>query len=291
MSEMLPTLEHVPAFLCCSPQEAALQMPTFVKEGATTVRALFTAPADWTGLGNILHGGFQGLLLDDIMCRVATGLPQGDLAASKELTLRYHHPVRVGKPLNVFGYLVEDGPQEITTCAEIKDANGSLLTEADGIFRRTEPDRIAGDANRNTLRDEAQPDFAPLTHWPAWTACCQGPLERLWNLHIDWRLASDRSALGGYLRFSSSLRQVPAAGILAALFDQAMGLLGRVQDHGIILTVRLQVTTYHSLPLEADLLLLARGRRQQGSSFKAQAWLQYENLLVAEASGNFSVLT
>ncbi|HLF26672.1 MAG TPA: PaaI family thioesterase [Anaerolineae bacterium] len=291
MSELLLAWDRAPAFLDCVPQNTFGQAPAFLKEGPTTLRTLVTAPADWAGLGSILHGGFQALLLDDIMCRVITGLANGGMAVSQELTLRYHRPVQVDRPISLFGYLVEDQQQQIVTCAEIKDTQGSLLTEADGIFSRTEPENTQTEVGENTAWNDAQPDFVSLTHWPAWPACCKGPLERLWNLHVDWRLAPDHSALGGRLHFPPALRQIPAAGVLAALFDQALGLLGRVQGHGVLLTVRLQVTLYGQLPIDEELILLGRGYRRQAGPFKATAWLQRQNSLVAEATGNFSVLS
>lgn len=290
MSEKLPVLDRVPPFLGYEPHDTFGQTPAFIKEGPSTIRTLFTAPADWAGLGRILHGGFQGLLLDDIMWRVIRGLTHERPAVSKGLTLRYHRPVHVNTPFCIFGYLIEDGDQEIATYGEIKDTDGNLLTEAEGIFVQPEPENPQAETAENTPRSPL-PEFASVRHWPPWSACCRGPLERLCDLHVDWRLASDRSALGGFLCFPSALRHMPSAGILAALFDQTLGLLGSLQGHGVILTVRLQLTTYCLLPVEEELVLLSRGHRQLNGPFKARAWLQHKNCIVGEASGSFSVLS
>ncbi len=290
MSELLPMQNHAPGFFCYGLENASWQEPTFVKESPTTISTNFTAPVDWIGLGDILHGGFQGLLLDEIMCRVAWGLMDVQSFMTKELTLRYRRPVYVGRPLGIWGYLVEDRGQEITTRGEIKDAEGNLLTEAHSILVRTEAASMETETSEGAMMGGAQPRPTSPMHWPAWQACCAGPLERLWDLHIDWRVAPDRSALAGFLRFPLALRQVPPAGILAALFDQTLGLLGRTQGHGVMLTVRLQVTAYRSLPVGEELILLGHGYRWLDGPFKAEARLQHQNSLVAQASGHFRVL-
>ena len=291
MSELSPALEYASALLYCGSQDTFGQTPAFSREGPTTICTVFTAPADWAGLGSILHGGFQALLLDDVLCRVTNGLTNGSMAVTQGLTLRYHRPVHVGKPVSIVGYLVEDEQSKIVTCGEIKDAEGNLLTQADGIFTRAESESVQTEMSETTAWSKAQRDFMSLMHWPAWSACCKGPVERLGHLRVDWRLAPDRLALGGCLCFPSALGQIPPAGILAALFDQAFGLLGSVQGHGVMLTVRLQITTYGSLPIEEELRFIGRGDRLKNGPFKAQAWLQHKNSLVAEASGSFSVLT
>jgi hypothetical protein len=207
------------------------------------------------------------------------------------LILRYHRAVHVAKPLCVSGSLVDDRGQEIEICGEIKDADGNLLTEAEGGFARTESMALPHQTTENIPGGEIRPEFVSMTHWPTWSACCKGPLERLCDLHIDWRLAPDRLALGGLLRFPSTLRQMPPAGVLAALFDQTLGLLGSLQGHGVMLTIRLQVTIYRAVPADEELTLLSRGSRLRNGPFKAQAWLWHNHSIMAEASGNFSVLS
>lgn len=289
MSEGASVLEHRPTFLGGGSQRTLESTPTFAKAGSTTIHTPFTAPSSWARLGNILHGGFQGLLLDDLMARVVRDLLNVGPVVPKELILRYHRPVHVAKPLYLFGHLVEDRVQEIATCGEIKDTDGNLLTEAEGIFARADLGDRQGQIKKGPSESSVAADFAPLGHWPAWSACCKGPLETLSDLHVDWRLAPERSALGGFLSLPSALRQMSSAGILAALFDQTLGLLGNLQGHGAMLTVRLQVTTYGSLPVDEGLSLLSRGSRAPNGPFKAQAWLLHQNSLVAEANGHFSV--
>jgi acyl-coenzyme A thioesterase PaaI-like protein len=264
--------------------------PTLTKADSTTIQTLFTAPQSWARLGNILHGGFQGLLLDDVMDRVVKGLSNVDSVVSRELILRYHRPVHVTKPVCIYGYLIEERDQEFTTSGEIKDADGNLLTEAEGIFARSDPGDSRGQTPQGVSHLPVAADFAALAHWPTWAACCKGPLETISNLHVDWRLAPERKALGGFLNLPSTLCSISSAGILAALFDQALGLLGNLQGHGAMLTVRLQVTTHALLPFDEGLSLLSRGYRASNGPFKAQAWLLHHNALIAEANGYFSVL-
>ncbi len=283
-------VDRAPTLLNHGLPSAFGQMPVFTQTGPTTLQALVTAPASWSGLGTIMHGGFQGLLLADILERVAKDLVSEGGALPRDLTLRYHRPVPVAIPICIWGYLVEDRGQVIETYGEIKDANDNLLTEAEGIFTRTELEDPPMPFNKNIPGHNLQPEFDSLRHWPAWSACCEGPLERASDLHIDWRLPSDRSALGGLLQLPAGLRQMPASGILAALFDQSMGLLGSQHGLGIMLTVRLQVTLSTTLPIDEPLTLLCHGSRLGNGSFKAQAWLQHKQACLAEANGNFSIL-
>ena len=285
MNEGSPVLERVPAVFGHEPPLIFGPTPAFAQVGSTTLHTCFTAPESWSRLGNILHGGFQGLLLDDIITRVVRDLLKVESPVPKELILRYHRPVYATKPVCIFGHLVEEREQEIITCGEIKDPEGNLLTEVEGILART---RLGG-PQPQISESSWESEIAALPHWPAWSACCKGPLEILCDLHADWHLAPDQSALGGFLCLPDTLRQMPSAGVLAALFDQTLGLLGSRQGHGAMLTVRLQVTMYSSLPIGDELSLLSRGSRSPNGSFKAQAWLFHKHSLVAEANGHFSV--
>ncbi len=267
------------------------QGTVFAKPSPTTISARFTAPVDWIGWGDILHGGFQGLLLDEITCRVAGELASALVFVSRDFSLRYRRPVYVDKPLCILGHLLEDRTREIVIRGEIQDTEGNLLTEAHNILSRIELDSTRAEKEGCAPVSGAQSESRSLTHWPAWEACCAGPLERLWNLHIDWHMAPDQSALGGFLHLPPALHRISPTGVLAALFDQAFGLLGRAQGHGVMLTVRLQVTAHCALPVEEELVLFGHGYRWLDGPFKAQAQLQHKGSLVAEASGHFKILT
>lgn len=290
MNEGSPVLEHTSTIFSYGTQPILEPTSGLTKASPTTLQTLFTAPQSWSRLGNILHGGFQGLLLGDIMDRVVRGVLNVESAVPQELILRYHRPVQVIKPVYIFGYLVEDRGQEIATSGEIKDADGNLLTEAEGVFARSDLSDPPIQTTKDISHNAAAADFASLPQWPAWSACCKGPLETLSDLQVDWRLAPERSALGGFLRLPSTLCQFSSTGILAALFDQTLGLLGNLQGHGAMLTVRLQVTAYGRLPVDEGLSLLGRGYRSPNGPFKSQAWLLRQNSLVAEAQGHFSIL-
>ena len=80
----------------------------FRQENTTTISGQFTAPEDWKSWVTILHGGFQGLLLNEAISAAAKTLLNVPVFAPREMTFRYRRPVYVGQQLGIFGHLVED---------------------------------------------------------------------------------------------------------------------------------------------------------------------------------------
>ncbi|PKN89309.1 MAG: hypothetical protein CVU51_00980 [Deltaproteobacteria bacterium HGW-Deltaproteobacteria-1] len=130
MGELLPVQTDVPRCFVCGLENPSGLKLRFRKEGPTSVSTQFTATYDWTGWGNILHGGFQALLLDEITAWVPFGLWNERTFVTKEMRIRYVKPAYVEMPLFIVGYLVEDMEREIIVRGEIKDERGCILSEA-----------------------------------------------------------------------------------------------------------------------------------------------------------------
>lgn len=127
---LLPVQTDVPRCFVCGLENPSGLKLRFRKEGPSSVSTQFTAPYDWTGWGNILHGGFQALLLDEITAWVPFGLWNERAFVTKEMCIRYVRPAYVETQLFIVGYLVEDMQREIIVRGEIKDERGSILSEA-----------------------------------------------------------------------------------------------------------------------------------------------------------------
>lgn len=131
VGELLSSVQTNVANCCfgCGPDNPSGLKLRFRKEGPDSVSTWFTPPGDWTGWRNILHGGFQALLLDETMAWVPFGLWNERAFVTKEMSIRYLRPVYVEKPLLVTGSLVDDLGREIIIKGEIRDEHGTALTE------------------------------------------------------------------------------------------------------------------------------------------------------------------
>jgi acyl-coenzyme A thioesterase PaaI-like protein len=136
MGEMLPQQAAAPRCFCCGPENPAGLKLRFIKESDTSVSTTFTPPDDWTGWGRIMHGGFQSLLLDETTSWAAFGALGERSFVTREITVRFLHPVRVGQPLTILGRVTEDRGRTVLVRGEIRSAVGELLTEAESVLWR-----------------------------------------------------------------------------------------------------------------------------------------------------------
>lgn len=139
-TELLPAQTSVPrCFACGSDNPSGIKL-RFTKENETTISTRFTPPYDWTGWGNILHGGFHALLLDEVTAWVPFGLWNEPAFVTKEMSIKYIKPAYVEQPLYVLGYLIEDLGRKIIVKGEIRDENGNVLSEATSTIVRLDPE-------------------------------------------------------------------------------------------------------------------------------------------------------
>jgi uncharacterized protein (TIGR00369 family) len=130
IGELLPPQTDVPLCFVCGVENPSGLKLRYRKEGPNTISTQFTPPRDWTGWGNVLHGGFHALLLDEIMAMVPFGLWNERAFVTKDMTIRYIKPAYVEKPLHIIGTLEQDLGREIIIRGEIRDEHGTVLTEA-----------------------------------------------------------------------------------------------------------------------------------------------------------------
>lgn len=140
--ELLPVQTAVPRCFVCGRENSSGLKLRFTRESDTVLSTEFTAPEDWTGWGRMLHGGFHGLLLDEVMSWVAWGLMDVKAFVTREMTVRYLRPVYVGQPLKIIGRLEEDLGRDIITRGEIRDDAGNILSESRGVITRVDPAKM-----------------------------------------------------------------------------------------------------------------------------------------------------
>jgi acyl-coenzyme A thioesterase PaaI-like protein len=137
--EELPVQTLVPRCFACGQDNPSGLKLRFHREGPMTVSTEFTPPRDWTGWGTMMHGGFHGLLLDEIMSWVVFGLMGERSFVTKAMSVKYVRPAYVDRPLKILGRLEEDRGRDIHTAGEIRDDSGEILTLATAVITRIDP--------------------------------------------------------------------------------------------------------------------------------------------------------
>ena len=126
----------------CSPRnERGLRM-VFHELAPGEIECRYTAETHWCGAPNVVHGGVQAALLDEVLGVAAHSGAGGDEdrhIVTAEFRLRYRRPVPSGAPLFVRGRLVRTEGRDYFVEGEIADAEGRVLTAAEARWRRIGP--------------------------------------------------------------------------------------------------------------------------------------------------------
>jgi len=101
-----------------------------------TTRATFTPQKHHQGWKGIVHGGILATLLDEAMTRLAWKVCGG--AVTAEMTVRYLKAAPIGKPLHIFGEIVQKKGRLVKAQAHIKNDEGKVLAKAQGKALLTE---------------------------------------------------------------------------------------------------------------------------------------------------------
>ena len=144
MPTPLPPQTIAPNCFCCGRENPqGLQLSFELDERDETVATTFTPPEYWTGWGEVMHGGFCAMLLDETMAWTAAALIGDRSFVTKEITTRFHRPVYVGRPLTVTGRMERFEGREAELAAEIRDEQGGLLTEGRALFIKLPKEKLA----------------------------------------------------------------------------------------------------------------------------------------------------
>jgi len=87
----------------------------------------------------VVHGGVQAAILDEAMgfaVHAAFDDPEESDVATIELNLKYRRPAPTGEVLQVRARFVRAEARDVWVTAEIRDAEGTLCTEAESRWRR-----------------------------------------------------------------------------------------------------------------------------------------------------------
>jgi acyl-coenzyme A thioesterase PaaI-like protein len=125
-------------FGCGHANERGLRL-VFTRTGERTVESPFEAAGHWCGAPDVVHGGVQAALLDEVMGAAGhlafDDEPEVDLVTA-EMSLRYRRPCPAGAPLRLRGEWVRSEGRDVFVTGEILDVEGAVLTRAEARWRR-----------------------------------------------------------------------------------------------------------------------------------------------------------
>ena len=135
-----PIKTDVPqCFVCGQDNRMGLKL-RFSRVSDTCVSTVCTIPDYWTGWGEMMHGGFHAVLLDEAMAWIIFGLLKERNFVTKEYSVQFKKPVHVNRTVYVRGYLLEDDGKKIKVRGEIRDEYNNLLSESIGTILRLKPE-------------------------------------------------------------------------------------------------------------------------------------------------------
>lgn len=132
--KILHQFQKIPGYNCvaCSPMRAdGLHLVPVLNETRKTVEDLFTFPKRCEGFNSVVHGGFVGMVLDEMM-GYASILKLNLLPLTKSMTVNFKLPVRVGIPYRLVSSIVSQEGQLVVCKAHIEDSNGLVYAESHG---------------------------------------------------------------------------------------------------------------------------------------------------------------
>lgn len=113
-------------FACGTENPHGLKL-TFQTWGERGLESRFTPGKEFQGYKDIVHGGFIGLLLDEVVANLPYRLFRM-VAVTAELNLRFHQPAPVGQPLTLRAWMeVPPRGKLLPILGEARLADGSLI--------------------------------------------------------------------------------------------------------------------------------------------------------------------
>jgi len=118
-------------FCCGKNNEKGLHLKyTYPEEGKS--RTTLRVPDYFSGWGNITHGGFLSMLLDETMAHACRG--KAEMAVTAEMTVKYRSPVKTGDKIFLEGEVVSIRSRIIETFARVTLPGGDTAAEGRAKF-------------------------------------------------------------------------------------------------------------------------------------------------------------
>lgn len=119
-------------FVCGRKNPIGLKLD-FYLDGPGRCVSNFVIPENYQSYPEITHGGIVAAILDETSGKSINEDPN-QLMVTMELTIRYHLPVPINRPLRAVGSLIRRRGKAAQAKGEIFDNDGRLLAESTGMF-------------------------------------------------------------------------------------------------------------------------------------------------------------
>lgn len=134
-----PTLDELSShcFGCGTANPQGLHLHFTVDAAALTATTTLNLTRLHEGPPGYIHGGIVATLMDEAMSKL--NRPLGALAMTRNMQVDYRRPSPLGQPLTLSSNHVKREGRKLFHHAELRDANGTLLAEATGLFIVIDP--------------------------------------------------------------------------------------------------------------------------------------------------------
>ncbi len=120
-------------FFCGEKNPVGLKLRFYLNKETGEVTTEYSASRLFMGLGNILHGGIQSGLFDEIMGWTAHTLT-GQMGVTSELNIQFLKPAYLGTKLMVSCHIISRQDLKVHLGATIETADGTVCTQATGTY-------------------------------------------------------------------------------------------------------------------------------------------------------------
>ena len=113
----------------------------FYEDSENSIQTTFTAPETWGGWGEIIHGGLQTVLLDEISAWTAISL-LSIYGLTVKAEIEFFHPVYCNEKLVIKGKIEEVKGKDIRILSSIMTEDGMICTKGLFTFRTIQKEKI-----------------------------------------------------------------------------------------------------------------------------------------------------
>lgn len=139
--EIANTYPDQECLFCGKRNPIGLKLRFYMDEETEEVSTEYLPAKPFAGLGNILHGGIQTGLFDEIMGWTAHSLT-GEMGVTSELNVKLLKPVYLGRRIKVFCRLISRNGHRVHLDAKIEISDGTVCSEATGTYYLLPQDRF-----------------------------------------------------------------------------------------------------------------------------------------------------
>jgi acyl-coenzyme A thioesterase PaaI-like protein len=120
-------------FFCGVNNPVGLKLRFFLHEETKEVSTEYVGIRNFMGLGNVLHGGIQSGIIDEIMGWTTHFLTK-QMGVAIKLSLHFIKPIYLGKKITVFCSIRSIENSKVQLEARIEYEEGDVCTRAEGIY-------------------------------------------------------------------------------------------------------------------------------------------------------------